>query len=285
MVHSLGLIIWFDNMKGFGMLETPDSSTVFIHIKSFKNRPEQLLEKQIVVYTPHTDAKRQRTEATQSRLLTDTKDWQLVMHYLHKPDHVFLRDHHRHKEKQPDSQHLPEPKSLLHLCFVQLASLHPENDILDMIMGHFDHKLKDSSFLRYCEFLENSISSYFGTDKATSWLFTLFEYFGAKLNADILFDVWQAKKFRYIGYNDAMDYEIPEEVLARFMSRISQDDLERIMQYGCAPAFFRQYLPSRLDGTQPPTDKEIRLLHDALNVLDDGEQQHWTSQLEKLTQI
>src|SRR5690606_17877200 len=204
MVHSLGVIIWFDNMKGFGMLETPDSSTVFLHIKSFRNRPEQLLEKQVVIYTPHTDTKRQRTEATQSRLLTDTKDWQLVMHYLHKPDHIFLQDNHRHKDKQAEASS-PEPKSLLHLCFVQLASLHPENDLLHMIMAHFDHKLKDSSFLRYCEFLERSISSYFGTDKATTWLHTLFEYFGARLNADILFDVWQTKKFRYIGDDDAID--------------------------------------------------------------------------------
>ncbi|UOK42515.1 MULTISPECIES: cold shock domain-containing protein [Flavobacterium] len=56
-MQSLGLIKWFDNDKGFGVIGTIDGNEVFIHSSQFINKPEKVLKAKAVFFDIAEDKK------------------------------------------------------------------------------------------------------------------------------------------------------------------------------------------------------------------------------------
>jgi len=56
-MQSLGLIKWFDNDKGFGVIGTVDGNEVFIHSSQFINKPEKVLKAKAVFFDIGEDKK------------------------------------------------------------------------------------------------------------------------------------------------------------------------------------------------------------------------------------
>ena len=55
---NIGLIKWFDNLKGFGILGTLDHGDVFVHINTFKIKPTFLQQGMPVLFTLRYDEKK-----------------------------------------------------------------------------------------------------------------------------------------------------------------------------------------------------------------------------------
>ena len=51
----IGLVKWFDNDKGFGLIGTPNEGDFFLHINSFTNKPKRLLTTTPIVFIPKND--------------------------------------------------------------------------------------------------------------------------------------------------------------------------------------------------------------------------------------
>ena len=48
--QSLGLILWFDNDKGYGRIGTVDGKDVFIHVDQFITKPAKVLKAKAVFF-------------------------------------------------------------------------------------------------------------------------------------------------------------------------------------------------------------------------------------------
>ncbi|MCT1525319.1 hypothetical protein, partial [Sphingobacterium hotanense] len=59
----------------------------------------------------------------------------------------------------------------------------------------------------------------------------LYCHFRENLRAGVLFYTWKAGTFRYIGYTDWMEYEIPEEVIKEYSPYMDDNDRKRVQQY------------------------------------------------------
>ncbi|MCT1527044.1 cold shock domain-containing protein, partial [Sphingobacterium hotanense] len=80
---ALGMIDWFDNTKGYGIVQSPMFGTVFVHIRSFPERPTVLLQRhQIISFRVETEGNDGRLRARSSRLLEHAKGFAILMSLL-----------------------------------------------------------------------------------------------------------------------------------------------------------------------------------------------------------
>ncbi|MCT1527045.1 cold shock domain-containing protein, partial [Sphingobacterium hotanense] len=80
---ALGMIDWFDNTKGYGIVQSPMFGAVFVHIRSFPERPTAPLQRyQIISFRVEAEGNDGRLRARSSRLLEHPKSFTVLMSLL-----------------------------------------------------------------------------------------------------------------------------------------------------------------------------------------------------------
>ncbi|QNL49603.1 cold shock domain-containing protein [Olivibacter sp. SDN3] len=244
---ELGVIKWFNNLKGFGVADTIDGQ-VFIHIKSFKVKPANIENRSIVLFKKRIDPKSQNTVAIHSRLIGAEHDWDIIATYALKT--LAFR-----KTTKPTGHY---DAHLAEIAALQYLNGKSKDQILNSIKIYYANHLADRDFISYCEFLEKVFTRSMGIDKRNELLTLLYNYFGESINERKLFYVWKAMKFGYIGYTDADDFEIPEQVLYSFSEQIDASDLIRIHAYSYGESFCKELIDRKLDDTKKLSTEEIK---------------------------
>lgn len=264
----VGAVKWFDNNKGFGILALPLGEELFVHIRGFRNPPQEGVKPhEVIIGTKKHDPKRDNYIAHNCHVLRHQEDWNVVTSLLGKADTVQLQDKRKKEQKH----------SLMELAAKQLLKGKDEDGIFNMLTADPDSRLEPSRFIPYAEFLEKSIPRVLTKESSDRLLSRVFGYFGTRITHDILFRVWKASKFRYIGYDKQGDYEIPEEVLNLNATEIGYDELVRIREYSFGPAFCSGFVCALLDGIESVDKKEIDALVPYLDFLENGDQEYWKS--------
>ena len=78
----IGLVKWFDPIKGFGVIGTPSEGEYFLHINSFASRPERILKGTPIAFSPNIDKGKNRNSAEKSRFVGNVEDWKIILCYL-----------------------------------------------------------------------------------------------------------------------------------------------------------------------------------------------------------
>lgn len=244
---ELGVIKWFNNSKGFGVAETIDGQ-VFIHVKSFKIKPANIENRSIVVFKKRTDPKSNNTVAIHSRLIGAEQDWEIIATYALKTP--------PNKKAIKSSGHYDS--HLAEMAALQYLNGKSKEQILSSIKAYFTNRLADKEFVSYCEFLEKVFTRSMGIDKRNELLTLLYSYFGENINERKLFYVWKSMKFGYIGYTNADDFEIPEEILYTFAEHIDASDMIRIHAYSYGENFCKELIDNKLGNTKKLSTEEIK---------------------------
>ncbi|WP_246162452.1 cold-shock protein [Sphingobacterium phlebotomi] len=217
-----GAVKWFDNNKGFGVLALPLGEELFVHIRAFKPPPNESIKSgQVIACDKKHDPKRDSYYAHNCHVLSHSDDWKAVLSLLGKDDTVQLEG-----KQRKGQQH-----SLMELAANQLLKGKDEDSIFKMVTSDLDRRLASSLFIPYAEFLEKVFVRALAKESSDRLLSRVFGYFGERITPDILFRVWKASKFRYIGYDKPGGYEIPEEVLNVNATEIGYEELARIREH------------------------------------------------------
>lgn len=267
----IGAAKWFDNNKGFGILALPQKEELFVHIRGFKNPPRDgIKSNEVIAGTKKYDQKRDSYAAHQCHVLAHPEDWRFVVSLLGKADTVQLQDRQRKQQ-----EHI-----LMELAARQLLKGKSEDVLFNMLIADFDSSFQPSLFIPYVEFLEKVIVRVLPTDPANQVLSRVFGYFGSCVTPDVLFLVWKAGKFRFIGCEKDGDYEIPEEVLNLNATEIGYEELVRIREYSFGEAFCSDFANALLDGVETMDKGEIDALVPYLDFLEDRARHYWNNIIE-----
>lgn len=223
----VGAIEWFDNYKGFGLLQTLFNGSVFIHIQSFAKKPIDKLRKHQLVAFRLKDWKGrpEKFRAVGSFLLETPAHFKILMSLLNQNSTLVLG----------------EDK----ICFLQKGTLQifetrPIQSFMDTVMNYYDSNLNDIFFVDFCEYLEKIAIPNLNRPNPELLEQQLYCYFYRNLRPSILFQAWKSSAFRYIGYTEGMDYEIPAEIIKEYSHQMDMLDWKRIQDYSYANSFFKK---------------------------------------------
>lgn len=270
----IGLVKWFDQDKGFGVIGTPEGDDYFLHKNNFVDNPGSISRATPLVFDSLIDNKKNRKSAVKARLVGEIEDWELALSYLGKSDSVNIEVEVLNQTSRGNTYHTKEEKSfsLLNLGLMQFFSTKYGNEISKIVTKYFDDGLDLKLFTNYCERIENAIATVFPSDLSNSILDEIYCYFGKNLNKDILFQVWKDKKFRFISYEGSEDYEIPESVLNNHIDKLGLSELRRIKQFSFGSKFCTEYFDSFFSKFDSLSSEQIDALYPIIETFDENEE-------------
>jgi cold shock CspA family protein len=263
----IGIVKWFDNEKGFGVLVTPDKEEHFLHISSFLTPPEYLFKGTAIVFSKKTDKKKNRNLAENSHIAGELQDWNTIFNYLGKPATVSIEY---------------KSFSIIEISAQQYFEGKDEKELIKIITHYFDNDLDDNYFIQYCEHIEFLIKRNFSKETSTNMLDQIFSHFGKNRTEQILFDVWKQKKFKFISLTDQFDIEIPESILITRISEIDFPEINRIKLYRYGTEFCSKYLKAKFSNIERLSSSEIKKLYNLLDFESENDKDHRKSQLDML---
>lgn len=255
----IGVVKWFDNDKGFGVVDTISEGECFLHVRSFSIKPQSVLPGTLITFNKRLDTKKNRNIAERVRLLKQQNDWPLVLNYLGKPDRLYFQ--------KPDNSRSNIPVSITMQGSAQIYATLSHEQIIIMVTDYFEANYPSLNFIDYCEFIEKSISIHFPPAHGILLAEKIFHHFGNKLDEAMLFTVWQKKKFRYIGRLNAEEYEIPESIIRSYLDDLDNSDLKRVAIFSYGNAIIKDILKDKIVAINNISSDEFVSLHNLLELV------------------
>lgn len=239
----IGIVKWFDNQKGFGVIGTPDNNEYFIHENNFTEKPE-IIEKGVpIVFRPKIDNYKNRNSVVHPRVLGTIEDFKLIFSYLAKSDSVKL------ELKISSSgrgriirRNEVQSFSLIGLSLKYFLTGKSDEKIIDCIIDYFNTELDLNYFISFCNYIESRVNKYLPKDNALNILKNIFSHFEKNMNDDLLFEVWKSKKFQYILKNELEELEISESIFLKNIHKIELKEVERISKFSYGHDFCLAFL-------------------------------------------
>lgn len=273
----IGAVKWFNGTKGFGVISLPQDVVLFLHINSFRQKPNVLKPGDVIIGETKPSAKHDRLEARNCHLANSPADWPVLTKLLGKPDDVTI-DYTTENAKHSNVKQ--KCVSLLSLGMNQLLSQISANHIITMVANSlWDLSLTPETFMVYARSLESAVIRTHGGASGKELLNKIFLSFGDCVTPDILFRVWKTRNFRYIGYSEQGDYEIPEEILNRHSTELEYHDLNRILQYSYGQMFCAEIASAMLEDAEVLIPGGIQASFPFLNFLADDQLLYWKNRL------
>jgi len=272
----IGAIQWFDNSKGFGLLCLPEKQTLFLHIRGFVKRPLVIQAGDVVVGAMRKDNNKDRMVAYDCRILEDIHDWKYVVGLLGKADLVYLN---QSQSKTTTPKTAASGEHLMGLAAYQMMRNKKEEELYTMITSAFRSDWSAAYFMDYADLIAKALRKSGKHEQVEVLLKNIYRYFGERVSSHLLFAVWKAQKFYLIGYDEAEDYEIPEEILNSYATEIGLAELKRIRYYECGPSFCASFVPALLENMDSLSRTEMEELSPFLEFLSNEDKATWQPHL------
>jgi cold shock CspA family protein len=253
----IGLVAYFDTIKGYGFVGTPNGDEYFLHINSFVNKPNILLLGTPIFFNPKKNKEKNRTSAINSRLIGFEEDWKIIFSYLDKSDLIFKHPN----DKNNGFLRKVQCFSLIEKSLEYFFQDKTEEEIINFITDYFDKNLDKKLFISFCEKIEKSLSRPFPIVVKSKILDKIFFHFSQNLTEELQFTVWKYKKFKFISINELEDYEISENVLKKSILEIGKAELNRILKFSFGSEFCSYYVNYKFSNLDILTSTEIEKLY------------------------
>lgn len=275
---QLGLIKWFDKEKGFGVVENTIEGEFFFHINNFNIPPDQLLKATALIFIKKID-NRGRKSAVNCRLIGELNDWNLIMQYLDKKSRINIEVRQTGRGYRRNTIESVDIKTYsTHQLFKKLN----ESEIYQMIVEYFDNDLDEYLFIDYCDFINDRIEKSIDNEIGKNLIFNIFKYFGENLTHLILFKAWKNEKLEYIGYEQELEFEIPEATLKLFKEEISVEELKRIKNFSYGNSFCNEISLFKLNNLNNESSDNLVISYDFLNFVENSNKIHYKNIIDKL---
>ena len=143
----IGLVIYFDTVKGYGFVGTPSGDEYFLHINSFVIKPDILSIGTPISFHPRKNNEKNRNSAVNSRLIGFAEDWKIIFSYLDKSD-LILKNRNDNNNSFLRKVHC---FSLIEKSLEYFFQNKTEEEIINFITDYFDKDLDKKLFISFCE--------------------------------------------------------------------------------------------------------------------------------------
>lgn len=241
---NIGLVKWFDDLKGFGMLGTLDQGDIFLHINNFKHISTYLQQGIPISFELRFDEKKGKNYAALCRIADTEHDFFSNMSLLGKKDYIPIEVKFSavttsgRKFTASKIEHLSILQSIFKCAFLgEKVSV-----VIESINKYFINNSDQLSFIDYAEFFQQNLEKALGAEKTEIILPEITSVFRDNLSEDILFDIWKVRKFSLIGFEDEKDFEIKREILESNMTEIGLQEISRIKLFSYGDEFINWFL-------------------------------------------
>lgn len=232
----IGIVKWYNAEKGYGVAGTPEGEEYFLHTSEFRSNTEDpVVPGMAVAFEAVTDSRKGRKTGKNWRLVTSPALWATVCDYLGKPSTV-------------EVQGQVKAASILESGIVQILSGRSVIQQSRIAEDYYNRTLKDAFFILYCDVLDICLQRVWETDLSgyAEVSKRIFDYFGASLRSEMVFNVWKERKFRYIGREEQEELEIPQQIIEAYRSKLGLSEFARIKNYSYGAAFLKPLIEAQM---------------------------------------
>ncbi|MCB9093201.1 MAG: cold shock domain-containing protein [Halobacteriovoraceae bacterium] len=257
---NVGVLKWYDEKKGFGVIDTPDKGEFFIHVSNFTRRATSISPGTVWIFDEAFE--KGKKSAKNCHLPSSYKDFLTILDYLGKEGRVKIERKNKGIVGHLKNDHLII--SVVDHGLQQLLKNLGDDDILNWIKKYYHDKIREKTselFIPFCKKIKKQLAS---RDKAKEIYDAVFIYFGNNLTESILFNVWKNKFFDLIGYIGHEDYEIPQDILWDNRQLLASTEFQRIKYFKYGDEFIEKYVKERTRSLEGNTEDDLLVLKECL---------------------
>jgi cold shock CspA family protein len=231
----LGIIKWFDQEKGFGVVLRNSSEEYFLHKNQITGSSALFHEGVVVVFEPSLDQKRNRQSAKNAELFSKPEHWidlaSLLKSYF--------------STSSPNGEAEDNFPKIAYSAAIQFAGANPSAAFISGLKEVYSAIKPYLKFEWFANFSENVIFKSFSNHKANEFLRELTELYVQNLDLDILFESWTDKKLNKFWEGNHR-IGIVQSYIKSIDSNITDDDRFELFLKGLYPHISLPLLEERL---------------------------------------
>lgn len=256
-----GVIDWYHNINGYGVIIAANRENYFLHVNNCLHATVPVQKGTSMVFREGYDNKKNRNIAIDCRPIQKKDDWKIIIQYCEKYGAFSNR--------------------INQIAAEQLFRVLNINDVENEIAEYFENYLNKKFYIQYCEYIEGRLHRVYPNKQASFIFKNIISRFIGNFNEKILFLVWKNKKFRYILYDDNIDYEIPKDVLYKFKKEIGINEIKRILCYSYGKSFIKEITRLKLNSlNERLSDNRIKELFLFIEFVDNENKEKFREKLE-----
>ncbi len=301
----LGLINWFDNLKGFGEIAIPHHGDVFIHKNNFT---KNLYLNQLTALIFEIKQNSRGYYADNVSTPNTFNDFKLIISYIKENPKVTIKIQTTRSNKW-GLQYPAEKEKYCNLIIHSLNQLFKKKDseeIYNFFKSYFDEQkvLTDSDFIiKYIsltrqiiyslkpELKGNLLSEYRKSFKNQEdntninlqvhfLIQKLFKHYTGKLSADILFDIWQ-NKYQIIPHKPQEEsselikdilIEIPTDIFVKNYKKINKNELIQIYKHENGKDSCNKIISEKIKNSQFSSPEETKQILECIRIIEENEE-------------
>lgn len=224
---EFGLVKWFDNEKGFGVIQASFDQEYFLHISQLLQPNRQIEPLDIFLFKPKMNDKNNRLEARGVRRIHGIDDFDVFIRFFPQPDsftfEIPLRDGKDFIKKAKRTV------SLRKIALDDLVSQIGIEKIEERVLVFLEHELDKNDLLSFMELFTDIVSTPRESDlkRLTEKVYAKFSQL---LDAYQKFEIWKNKKFFLLGLSKEDEFSLSIHEFAFCFDQLEEEDLKRIAQ-------------------------------------------------------
>lgn len=210
---NVGLIKWFDAVKGFGVIQSVSVGEAFIHKNEFVIAPEKVLVATALIY--ETKPGRQgRLEANKAHPPSSFEDWKLIMDLLGKSDTINIEVEVTVRKRYGGTFRKKELKSYSIKSYAahQLLRSKSKEDIISITTKYFKNFILEKNpdlFYEYATLVHSKIKGLQHTEEKQI-LKEVFSFFNEHKNTSMLFQAWSNNNPAILGFEPEESFDLDD---------------------------------------------------------------------------
>ena len=228
-----GIIEWFNESKGYGVIDTPTKGKYFLHKSNLLSTPTTLLPQTPVIFKP--DFEKNRKTAKECHLPEDVEDFCSILTLLGQSQTVSFKTKTKGTTRRGTPYFVNELISfnILEISIKFLFNNKSKDEIFNLVQETFIELTNTRDEFDYNNFFQ-VITKHINQlpfENIPQLTEKLYQFFGNNLTEKVLFSVWWKKSFHFIGKTDYEYYIIPENILLQNAESLTTTELNRIKEY------------------------------------------------------
>lgn len=224
---EFGLIKWFDQEKGFGVIQASFDQEYFLHISNLIEPNTEIQPLDVFVFLPKMNSKNNRLEAHNVRDIQGVDDFDVIMRFFPQADtHTFEISV---KNNRGAIKKVKSAKSLRKIALDELLSkVGPEvfmNRVFIYLDDEFDRVTLIPFMMLFCQVVNSPRA--IDIKKHSE---RIFSKFGELVDAHQKFEVWRSKKFFLLGLSPDEGFSLSLDELEVCFDQLEEEDFKRLAQ-------------------------------------------------------
>lgn len=224
---EFGLVKWFDNEKGFGVIQASFDQEYFLHSSNLLQPTGKIEPLDVFLFKPKMNDKNNRLEARGVRRIHGIDDFDVFIRFFPQPDsftfEIPLRDGKDFIKKAKRTV------SLRKIALDDLVSQIGIEKIEERVLVFLEHGLDMNDLLSFMALFTHIVSTPRESDlKKPSE--KVYAKFSQLLDAYQKFEIWKNKKFFLLGLSKEDEFSLSIHEFAFCFDQLEEEDLKRIAQ-------------------------------------------------------